>query len=190
MDRTTELLDASAPRRELTTPAITAALSDVVESSTLSLRYRRPAFIAGISALLIGTSTAAAAAAGLLFPVLPPSLFETGEGYDLSWNVVITTHGQEFACSGGYTLQPVEDQPGFDQEIYDDAKLFLQTEDWSSVRPDPAFMDHETVTAKQTAEILARSIKTQVMAAVIAEFESRGTPLLGISGKGIDECTL
>ncbi|MGV8911345.1 MAG: hypothetical protein ACOH14_01905 [Rhodoglobus sp.] len=186
MDRTNDLLDASAPRRGLTTPAITAALSDVVESSTRSPRYRRPAFIAGISALLVGTGTAAAAAAGFLFPILP----ESGEGYDLSWNVVITTHGQEFACSGGFTLEPVEDQPGFDQEVYDEAKLFLQTEDWSSIRPDRAFMDQETVLAKHTAEILARSIKTQVMAAVFAEFESRGTPLMGISGRGIDECTL
>lgn len=190
MDRTTELLDASAPRRGLTNPAISTALSDVVESTTRSPRYRRPVFIAGVSALLLGAGTAAAAAAGLLFPILPPSLFETGEGYDLSWNVVITTHGQEFACSGGFTLEPVEDQPGFDQEVYDEAKLFLQTEDWSSIRPDPAFMDHETVLAKHTAEILARSIKTQVMAAVFAEFESRGTPLMGISGRGIDECTL
>ncbi|WP_010204726.1 hypothetical protein [Salinibacterium sp. PAMC 21357] len=186
MDRTTELLEASAPRRGLTNPAISTALSDVVESTTKSPRYRRPVFIAGVSALLLGAGTAAAAAAGLLFPILP----QTDEGYDLSWNVIITTHGQEFACSGGFTLEPVEDQPGFDQEVYDDAKLFLQTEDWSGIHPDSAFMDQETVLAKHTAEVLARSIKTQVMAAVFAEFESRGTPLMGISGRGIDECTL
>jgi hypothetical protein len=189
MDRTTELLDASAPKRGQSTPAVNAALGDIVESSTRSPRFRRPAIIAGLSALLLGAGTAAAAAAGFLFPVLPPSLFETGEGYDYSWNIVVTTHGQEFACSGGFTLTPVEDAPGFDQELFDEAQLFIQTQDWSSIRPNSAFMDHETLLAKQTAEMLSRSMKSQVIAATQAEFESRGTPLQGLSLRGIDECT-
>ncbi|TQO19787.1 hypothetical protein FB472_1364 [Rhodoglobus vestalii] len=189
MDRTKELLDASSPRRVKSNPALGAALSDVVEASTRSPHYRRPIFIAGISALLLGAGTAAAAAAGLLFPVLPPSLFETGEGYDYSWNIVVTTHDQEFSCSGGFTLEPVQGARGFDQKLFDEAQLFVQTQDWSSIRPNTAFMDDENVLAKQTAEMLSRSMKSQVIAATQAEFESRGTPLQGLSLRGIDECT-
>jgi hypothetical protein len=194
MDRTTELLETSAARRGLSTPGIAAALTDVVESSTRTPRYRRPLVIAGLSALLLGAGTAAAAAAGLLFPILPPSLLDTGVPYDFEWTVTVIVSDEDYACSGGFVLIPVPERDGFNQARFDEARLFIQSHDWSDLEPDAALVfppglllgnDHQGA-----AEHLSRSIKTQVITATQTEFERRGTPVGGFGLRGIDECTL
>ncbi|MEV8252481.1 hypothetical protein AB0O95_00800 [Rhodoglobus sp. NPDC076762] len=194
MDRITELLDASAPRRPVTAPAVSAALSDMVESSTRTPRFRRPLVIAGLSALFLGAGTAAAAAAGLLFPILPPSLLDTGDPYDFEWTATITVSDEEYACSGGFALIAVPEWENFNQATFDEARRFIQTQDWSEIEPDAALVlppglllgnNHQGA-----AEYLSRTIKTQVITATQAEFDRRGTPIGGFSLKGIDECTL
>ncbi|MEL0625409.1 hypothetical protein V6245_00475 [Salinibacterium amurskyense] len=194
MDRITELLDASAPRRPVTAPAVSAALSDMVESSTRKPRFRRPLVIAGLSALFLGAGTAAAAAAGLLFPILPPSLLDTGDPYDFEWTATITVSDEEYACSGGFVLIAAPEREGFNQTTFDEARKFIQTQDWSEIEPDAALVFPSGLLLgnnhQGAAEHLSRTIKTQVITATQAEFERRGTPVGGFDLRGIDECTL
>ncbi|CAO1649020.1 hypothetical protein NYA9BBAC_00128 [Salinibacterium sp. NYA9b] len=194
MDRTTELLNASAPRRPVSTPAVSAALSNVVDSSTRTPRFRRPLVITGLSALFLGAGTAAAAAAGLLFPVLPPSLLDTGEPYDFEWTATITVSDEDYACSGGFILIAVPERANFNQATFNEARRFIQTQDWSAIEPDPALVLSPGVLLgnnhQGAAEYLSRTIKTQVISATQAEFDRRGTPVGGFDLRGIDECTL
>lgn len=191
MDRMTELLDASAPRNFEPDSRVSAALSDVVESSTRARRRRlRPGVIVGLSALLLGAGTATAAAAGLLFPPLPPSLLETGDQYDFSCEVTVSADGADFACRGGFVLTPFADGDGFNQSVFNEARLFIQRHDWSSVRPDPALVEPYQMPdgTQASAELISRTMKTQVIDVTQAEFENRGTPLLGFGLRGIDLC--
>jgi len=179
MDPVTDHLDSSAPPRFSANPAIAAELAAVTSSITGPRRLpRRGLAIGAIVAIVLGGSTAAAAATGLFGDLVDDRL---GQHADADFVIEIEVGGVEYTCWGGIAVMPYDyaDKP-FSQEEYLAAKEFIQVHDWSDLEPDPSLLGGRPATAENLAVTAARSM--------IEIMVDSGLTTDSISTRGTAEC--
>lgn len=176
MDPVTDHLDSSAPSSLSAHPAVASELIAVTERVTTTRRFpRRGVAIGAIVALVLGGSTAAAAATGLFGDLVDDRL---GQHADADFVIEIVVDDVTYTCWGGIAVMPFDypNQP-FSQASYRAAKDFIRDHDWSDLKPDPSLLDGRPATAENLAVTAARSmIETMVDSGLSTDsITTRGT---------------
>jgi hypothetical protein len=158
MDPVTDHLDSSAPPSLSARPGVAAELAAVTTRITRHRRVpRRGIVAAGVIALVLGGSTAAAAATGLFSDMVDDNL---GQHADADFVIEIEVRGVTYTCWGGVAVMPFYNRPGstYSEEDYLAAKHYIQDHDWSDLKPDPSLLGNRPATAEQLAITAARSM--------------------------------
>lgn len=177
MNELDELLAASAPR-----VASSTELARVTNRVTLR-RGRRGAIIAGLVALSLGGTTAAAAGTGTIDAIVDYYLSgDQPRHNDHAWEMAITGADGTFHCYGGIVVMPAESKAGYVEADYLAVKQFVQNHDWTDLTPDPALLHpRDRGTAEQLAITADRTMT--------ATAERAGLSLSSVEVRGYAECT-